>query len=145
MATLRPATGVLPKPASHPETVGRLNGSDASCPLQMSNQRAVSRTLRVMPPIVTVRFPYSACGPRGMRPYVDFKPTRPLKPAGIRIEPPPSPPVPNAKRPPATPAAPPPDDPPGVRSRFHGLRVTPLRTVRVTLTPPNSLAVVRPK
>ena len=80
-----------------------------------------------------------------MRPYVDFNPTRPVKPAGIRIEPPPSPPVPSVNNPPATAAALPPDDPPGVALVFHGLRVAPLRTVRVTLTPPYSLAVVSAK
>ena len=47
-------------------------------------------------------------------------------------------------RPPATAAALPPDEPPGVRPCCHGLCVVPCRTVRVTLTPPNSLAVVCP-
>ena len=145
MATRRPATLIVPSAFSQPSTRGRLSGSAPWCPLHTSNHRAVSRTLRVMPPVVTVRLPYSTCGPRGIRPKVDFNPTRPVNPAGIRIEPPPSPPVPSAKSPPATPAAPPPDEPPGVRSVFHGLRVTPFNTVRVTLTPPNSLAVVRPK
>ena len=62
----------------------------------------------------------------------------------MRIEPPPSPAVARVKRPPATPAALPPDEPPGVRDSFQGFFVAPLRTVRVMLTPPNSLAVVRP-
>jgi len=113
--------------------------------LQTSNQRAVSRTLRVSPPVVTVRLPYSTRGPRGMRPNVAFSPTRPLKPAGMRIDPPPSPPVPSVKSPPATAAPVPPDEPPGVCAVFHGLRVTPFSTVRVMLTPPNSLDVVSPK
>jgi hypothetical protein len=107
-----------------------------------SNQRAVSRTERDRQPMMDVRLPYSCRGPRGMRPYVDFKPNRPVKPAGMRIDPPPSPPVAMLHSPPATAAAEPPDEPPGVRSGFHGLRVTPRRFVRVTLTPPNSLAVV---
>ena len=38
------------------------------------------------------------------------------------MEPPPSPPVPSVTIPPATAAALPPDEPPGVSSRFHGLR-----------------------
>ena len=47
-------------------------------------------------------------GPRGMRPAVPFIPTRPLKPAGMRIEPPPSPPVAmgTARRPPPRPIRP---------------------------------------
>ncbi len=60
------------------------------------------------------------------------------------MDPPPSLPVAMVTRPPATAAADPPDEPPGVRVRSHGLRVMPCSTVRVTLTPPNSLAVVRP-
>ncbi|CAB4616545.1 unannotated protein [freshwater metagenome] len=67
-----------------------------------------------------------------------------MKPAGIRIDPPPSPAVASVKSPPATPAALPPEDPPGVRDSSHGFFVAPFSTVRVRLTPPNSLAVVRP-
>ena len=73
-----------------------------------------------------------------------FSPTRPQNPAGMRIDPPPSPPVANVSSPPATAAAEPPDDPPGVRPSCHGLCVVPCSTVRVTLTPPNSDAVVWP-
>ena len=79
-----------------------------------------------------------------MRPNVAFSPTKPVKPAGIRIDPPPSPPVASVTRPPATAAALPPDEPPGVVPCIHGLCVAPFNTVRVTLTPPNSLAVHRP-
>src|SRR5438094_754341 len=86
----------------------------------------------------------SVRGPLGMRPYVVFNPNRPQYDDGIRIEPPPSPPVPMGTRPPATAAAVPPDDPPGVRSRSHGLRVVPLSLVDVWPTNPNSLAVVSP-
>ena len=81
-------------------------------------------------------------GPFGMRPYVAFRPNSPLKPAGPRMEPPPSLPVPIGRRPPATAAAVPPDDPPGVRSRFQGLRVVPCNSVEVQLMPPNSGAAV---
>ena len=63
----------------------------------------------------------------------------------MRIEPPPSPALALVQRPPATAAAAPPDEPPGVRPSRHGLCVAPFKTVRVTLTPPNSLAVVSPK
>ena len=53
----------------------------------------------------------------------------PVKPAGMRIDPPPSPPDAMGSRPPATAAAVPPEDPPGVRSRFQGLRVAPCSRV----------------
>ena len=65
-----------------------------------------------------------------------------MKPAGIRIEPPPSLPVAMGTRPPATAAAEPPDDPPGVRDGSQGFRVVPCSAVEVQLIPPNSLAVV---
>ena len=84
------------------------------------------------------------CGPRGIRPAVPFIPTRPQKPAGIRIDPPPSPPVAMGTSPPATAAALPPEDPPGVAARSHGLRVMPFSFVVEQFSPPNSLAVVRP-
>ena len=131
-----------PSPASQPSTRGKLSGSRGSRPLHTSNQRAVSRTDRARQPTVTVIAPSSACGVNGIRPYVALKPTSPVNPAGIRIEPPPSPPVASVTSPPATAAADPPDEPPGVRPCCHGLWVTPLSTVRVQLTPPNSDAVV---
>ncbi len=83
-------------------------------------------------------------GPSGMRPAVDLRPNSPVKPAGMRMEPPPSLAVPRVTRPPATAAAVPPDEPPGVRERSQGLRVTPWASVAVKFTPPNSLAVVWP-
>ncbi len=49
----------------------------------------------------------------------------------MRIEPPPSEPVASGTTPPAIAAELPPDDPPGVRSRFHGLRVGPNSTFLV--------------
>ena len=67
-----------------------------------------------MQPITVVKLPFDAPGPRGIRPKVAFKPTKPVKPAGIRIDPPPSPPVASVINPPATADALPPDDPPGV-------------------------------
>ena len=66
-----------------------------------------------------------------MRPWLGFMPTRPLNAAGMRVEPPPSLAVPHGISPAATAAAEPPDDPPGVRSRSHGLRVTPHALVLV--------------
>src|SRR5438477_10414995 len=83
-------------------------------------------------------------GPRGIRPAVPFMPTRPQKPAGMRIDPPPSPPVARGTRPPATAAADPAEDPPVVLVAFQGLPVTPCRRLTLTFRPPNSLAVVWP-
>jgi hypothetical protein len=79
-----------------------------------------------------------------MRPAVPFIPTSPQKPAGMRIDPPPSPPVAMGSSPPATAAAEPPDEPPAVRPGRQGLWVTPCSLVTLTLSPPNSLAVVWP-
>ena len=140
----RSSSRCVPSPSSQPSVRARLSGSRASWPLHTSNQRAVSRTDRDRQPTVTVRLPYAAIGVSGMRPNVLFRPTSPVKPAGIRIDPPPSPPVASVTRPPATAAAVPPDEPPGVCPCCHGLWVVPCRTVRVTLTPPNSDAVVWP-
>ncbi|CAB4570977.1 unannotated protein [freshwater metagenome] len=134
----------VPSRGSHGSVSARLNGSRASRPAHTSNQRAVSRTLRDTHPAFTVRLPSWAWGARGMRPNVAFRPTKPVNPAGIRMDPPPSPAVANVTRPPATAAALPPEEPPGVRPCRHGLCVAPFSTVRVTFTPPNSLAVVRP-
>jgi hypothetical protein len=55
-----------------------------------------------------------------------LKPTSPQKAAGMRIEPPPSPPSASGPAPAATATAAPPDDPPGVRDTSHGLCVRPL-------------------
>ena len=60
-----------------------------------------------------------------MRPNDGFRPNAPVKLAGMRIEPPPSLAVTSGSTPPAIAAAEPPLEPPGVRSRFHGERVTP--------------------
>src|SRR5437762_8695721 len=60
-----------------------------------------------------------------MRPKVGFSPKMPAHEAGIRMEPPPSVPIASGPSPAATAALAPPLEPPGVRSRFHGLRVMP--------------------
>ncbi len=109
-----------------------------------SYQRATSRTDRARQPITTVIGWIRVCGPRGMRPAVPFIPTRPLNPAGMRIDPPPSPPLAIGTRPPATAAADPPEEPPAVWPWRHGLWVTPFSLVTEMLSPPNSLAVVWP-
>jgi hypothetical protein len=62
----------------------------------------------------------------------------------MRIEPPPSEPCASGSTPAATCAAAPPLDPPGVRSRFHGLRHAPFSTDSVTAVEPNSGVFVLP-
>ena len=116
-ATRLPRTSCWPRPASQPSTRGSEKGSYSSLPLQASNQRAVSRTERDRHPRTAVSGSISVFGPFGIRPNVDLRPKRPVKPAGIRMEPPPSPPVQIGRSPPATDAAEPPEEPPGVRSR----------------------------
>ena len=64
-------------------------------------------------PNTTVSGWISVKGPRGMRPAVPFMPTRPLNPAGMRIEPPPSPPRGDGDQPAGHRRADPPDEPPG--------------------------------
>ena len=63
--------------------------------------------------------------PSGTRPSEGFIPESPQAADGMRIEPPPSEPVASGTIPAASAAAVPPEEPPGVWSRFHGLRVTP--------------------
>jgi hypothetical protein len=60
-----------------------------------------------------------------MRPKLGFKPKQPLMEAGRRTDPPPSLAVTRETTPPAIAAAEPPLEPPGVRSRFQGLRDAP--------------------
>src|SRR5579862_3422516 len=79
-----------------------------------------------------------------MRPSDVLSPKAPVKLAGIRIEPPPSLAVTNGSTAPASAAAEPPLDPPGVRSRFHGERVTPYTRFLVIAVWPNSGALVLP-
>jgi hypothetical protein len=64
-------------------------------------------------------------GPVGVRPRVGLRPKRPQAEAGIRIEPPPSPPLASGTRRAATAAPEPPEDPPGVRDGSQGLRAGP--------------------
>src|SRR5215467_14399782 len=65
----------------------------------------------------------------------------PQNDAGMRIEPPASVPTASGLTPARTAAA----LPPGLRSTFHGLRVTPLNGESVTPFQPNSGVVVLPK
>src|SRR5262245_33043593 len=83
----------------------------------------------------------------GKRPRVAFRPTRPQKAAGKRVEPPPSEDMLIGVTPAATSAPEPPDEPPAVRSRCQGLRVTngrPRYEVLESSVSPNSGVVARP-
>src|SRR2546425_557367 len=91
----------------------------------MSYQRPASRTLRATVPLTAASWPNAARGPRGMRPKDPFIPTSPQYEAGMRMLPPPSPPVAAGTRPPATADAEPPEEPAGVRSRVPGVWGTP--------------------
>ena len=62
-------------------------------------------------------------GSRGTAPKVGLKPTTPQKAAGMRIEPPPSPPRASGPAPAATATAAPPEEPPGVLEGSCGLWV----------------------
>src|SRR3546814_15019461 len=74
----------------------------------------------------------------GMRPWLGFIPTRPLNPAGMRGDPPPSLAAPHGMSPAAIAAAVPPDDPPGARLGPHGLPVPPHARVLAKLRIPHS-------
>ena len=136
----------VPSPASQPSTRGRLSGSRGSWPLATSNQRAVSRTERARQP--TDDRQVAVLGVRrraGSGRTCAFRPTSPREAgrdadraaavaaggerAGSRRRPPPP------SRPTSRPAC---------GRAATGCGSTPWSTVRVTLTPPNSLAVVCP-
>ena len=79
--------------------------------------------MRVRGPTVPSDHHRCSIGDVVTRPRCGLRPKRPQKAAGIRIEPPPSPPIPIGTMPDATAAAVPPLDPPGVKAVRHGLRV----------------------
>src|SRR5256885_6434920 len=88
-----------------------------------SRPSAASATVRAMTPLVASPAQSSPRrGPLEMRPRDGFRPTTPQHDAGIRMEPPPSPPWLRAHRPAATAAAAPPLEPPAVRVVSTGLR-----------------------
>src|SRR3989304_4234017 len=99
-----------------------------SGPEVASSRAAQSRTERVRTccaPSPFITSPMS--GPRGLRPRVGLRPTTPQQEAGMRMEPPPSPPWAMGTMPAATAAAEPPLEPPAVRPLSQGLRVGPNR------------------
>lgn len=103
----------------------------------------MSATVRVRTPSLT-RGVSPASGPGEILPLDGLSPTRPQQAAGIRSEPPPSPPWATGTPPAATAAADPPEEPPGVRDVSHGFRVGPVRRGSVVGRMPNSGMVVRP-
>ena len=74
-----------------------------------------------------------------------MKPNRPQKPAGMRIEPPPSVATCITPMPSAAATAAPPLLPPGVMRVSHGFTVVPVRGLSVTPFQPNSGVVVLPR
>src|SRR5437660_5522156 len=83
-------------------------------------------------------------GPLEIRPREGFRPTTPQQEAGMRIEPPPSPPWARAQSPAASAAAAPPLDPPAVREWSTGLRAGGNIGPSVIGRVPNSGAFVLP-
>src|SRR2546425_175844 len=144
-ATLRPL--MLPAHAStyEPGSRGSDSRSRSSPPAITSSTAAASRTVRASGPTCETWSQPGKPVPSGTRPYEGFTPTSPQNAAGMRTEPPPSLPSAIGPQPLATAAAAPPLLPPGVRSRFHGLRVTPKSGLSVTALWPNSDVVVLPR
>ena len=79
--------------------------------------------MRVSGPTVPSAHHRCCCGDVVTRPRCGLRPKSPQNAAGIRIEPPPSPPMPTGTMPDATAAAVPPLEPPGGEAGRHGLRV----------------------
>jgi hypothetical protein len=92
-----------------------------SGPAITASMRALSRTFAVIGPA------WSRCGSSGAipvygtSPQVGFMPTTPHSAAGMRIDPPWSPPIASSQSPAATTAADPDDDPPAEWPRRRGL------------------------
>src|SRR5438270_1858963 len=110
----------------------------------MSSASAVSATVQVRNPSVASAAADGTSGATEIRPRLGLSPTSPQQEAGIRIEPPPSLPCPNATIPAATAAALPPEEPPAVRERSQGLCVGPKRSGSVVGSSPNSGVLVLP-
>jgi hypothetical protein len=120
------------------------SGSTASGPAITSSASRMSATSRAIGPEWPSSDQPPKPGPCGTSPKVGLNPATPQSAAGNLIEPPPSVPMLSAPQPEATAAALPPDEPPGVKSRFHGLRVTPQSGLSVTVLWQNSGVVVLP-
>src|SRR4051794_6929657 len=145
----RQASAMRSRPGSRPAAVTRSTGgglcrSVGCCPATMSSRSAASPTVRASGPPTPSPSKASACGNRDTRPRCGLMPTRLVQAAGIRIEPAPSEPSATGTIPAATAAADPPEDPPGVYSRFQGLRVAPKAGPSVNGHCPSSQALVLP-
>src|SRR6476661_505754 len=101
-------------------------------------------TVLVSGPAVPSAHHRCGCGAVVTRPRWGLRPKSPQQALGMRIEPPPSPPIPTGTIPLATAAAVPPLEPPGVRVRSQGLRVRPREALSVYGNAPNSGIVVLP-
>src|SRR5207302_7821732 len=125
--------------------IGRARRSVGSGPMTMSSACTRSSTVRARRPLVD-RWCQSGAWlpPVGTRPSDGLRQDSPQSDAGIRSEPPPSEPVARGTMPAAMAAALPPEDPPGLRSRFHGLRVAPKVTLSVSGFQPSSGVFVLP-
>ena len=97
-------------------------GSAASCPAIAWSRYAQSSTVRAIGPVWSSVQESVITPARLTRPYVGFSPVMPQKAAGPRMEPPVSEPVAPCSNPAASAAPEPLDEPPGMCSRFHGLR-----------------------
>src|SRR5919201_4295189 len=86
----------------------------------------------------------SASGDSEIRPRWGLSPKSPQQAEGMRIEPAPSEAVAQGTSPAATAAPLPPLEPPGTRSVFHGLRVTPHVSVSVNPAKASSGRLVLP-
>jgi hypothetical protein len=111
---------------------GTLCRSRASYPASVASTSRASATDLVSGPTATRVFHPADDGSCGIRPKVGLNPAIPQKAAGIRIDPPPSPPSDTGPQPLATAAAAPPDEPPEVRLVSHGLLVRPKSADSVT-------------
>src|SRR5207237_4833498 len=124
---------------------GATYGAPRSGPWVASRSAALSRTLRVRACSTAMPcHPSPTYGPIGFRPRVGLSPKTPQHEAGMRIDPPPSPPCAMGTIPDATAAAEPPLDPPGVYAVFQGLRVGPYSRGSVTGKMPISEVLVFP-
>src|SRR5437763_16252592 len=123
---------------------GRLYQSRGSGPFIASSISALSSTVLEIGPACDTS-PKAEGGWTATLPKVGFNPNTPQNAAGMRIEPPASVPTASGQMPAKSATALPPLLPPGVRTRFHGLRVTPESGESVTAFQPNSGVVVLPK
>src|SRR5687767_3900278 len=105
----------------------------------------MSAVVRAIGPFVDSAGQSGGVGPPdGTRPSDGLNPLMPHIAAGMRMEPPPSEPVPSGIIPVASAAAVPPDDPPALRSRSKGLRVGLNRWLTVSGFHPSSGVFVLP-